>query len=99
MKEAVESYSQDQGKEGTMTAAAHAVRWEIPVDTFYKYVHKDPKKRRKLGTHSGRKMLVSEENCEFLVQHTIRADRANDGFTTTQVVANLQHLQPDLDYI
>ena len=54
-----------------MTVAAHTVKWKITVDTFYKYVHKDPKKCRKLGTHSRRKMLVSEENCEFLVQHTI----------------------------
>ena len=99
MKEAVESYFQDQGKEGALTARAHAVLWKIPVDTFYKYVHKDPKKRRPVGAHTGRKMLVSEENCEFLVQHTIRADRANDGFTTTQVVANLQHLQPEMGYI
>ena len=41
---------------------------------------------------------MSDENCEFLIQHTIRADRVNDGFTQAQVVVNLQSLEPDLSH-
>ena len=77
----------------------HAVKHGVTPNAFYKYVDPDPKERRKLGSQVGRKSNVSKENSEFLVQHTIRADRANDGFTQAQVVENLQRLEPDINYI
>jgi hypothetical protein len=44
------------------SAAEHACRWCIPRDTFYHYIHSDPKKRRKVGGAPGAKSKVSDEN-------------------------------------
>jgi len=55
--------------------------------------------RWKLGSQVGQKSKVSEENAEFLIQHTIRADRANNGYTQAQVVCNPQQLNPDMNHI
>ena len=86
------------GKDKALSIAECAVKWKIPYHTFTKYVHSDDKKRRAPGCAPGRNSNVSSENCEFLIQHTIHADRANDGFTQTQVVQNLQQLEPDLSF-
>ena len=75
-----------------------AAQWNIPQHTLMNYVHSDPKKRRALGGATGRNYNVSSKNCEVSIQHTIRADRANDGFTQTQVAQNLQQLEPDLSF-
>jgi len=42
----------------------------------------------------GRPSNVSDQNAEFLVQHTIRHDRANTGLSKTDIAWNLQELQP-----
>jgi len=89
MREAVEAFFKNESTPQALSIVDHAVKFHIPRDTFYKYVHKDPKKQRKLGSAPGRNMKVSSANCEFFIQHTIRADRANDGFTTGQVITNL----------
>ena len=81
LKVVVESYFRLRGTECALSAHDHAVMHKKSP-----YVHTNPEKRRKLGTSQGSKMMMSTENCEFLIQHTIRADRANDGFTQAQVI-------------
>ena len=56
MREAVEAFSKNEGTLQALSVAYHAMKFQIPRDTFYKYVHKDPKKRRKLGSTVGRNM-------------------------------------------
>jgi len=75
---------------------AHALKHGVPPNTFYKYVDPDRSVRQKLGSQVGQRSKVSEENAEFLVHHTIHADRANDDFAPSQVVENLQQLEPDM---
>ena len=45
----------------------------------------------------GRKSLVSDESAEFLIQSSIRADRANDGHSQTEVINNVMELHPELN--
>ena len=49
---------------------------DIPATTFKYYVHKDPRKRRKLGHSVGRKLLISDETSKVLCEVAIRHDRA-----------------------
>jgi len=71
----------------------------LKPDTFTKYVHDDLDKRRKLGRHAGRPSLLSEGNSQFLMQHTIQADRANNGLTPAQIIENMTTLQPELSQL
>ena len=75
------------------------VKHKLPiscVSTFEKYTHPDPSKRRTFDRGMGRPSNVSNQNAEFLVQHTIRNDRANTGLTKTDIIQNLQELQPEM---
>jgi len=38
--------------------------------------------------------IVSDSRCELLIQHTIHADRANDGLLRTETAEDLQDLDP-----
>ena len=98
MKKAVEEWDAIKAKNLPFppSMAEHANKNGIKVKTFEKYACSDRSKRRKIGSQSGRKSIVSEDNAEFLIQHTIRADRANEGLTQTQVQHNLETLQPEL---
>ena len=50
-----------------------------------------------VGITDGQKSKVTVENVNFLAQHTIHADQANDGFTQSHVVEILQQqMQPDM---
>ena len=88
----------EDDKDKALSITECAVKWKIPYHTFTKYVHSADKKRRAPGCAPGKNSNVSSKNCEFLIQHTIRADGANDGFTQTQVAQNLQQLEPDLSF-
>ena len=46
----------------------------------------------------GRNSLVTPVNTEFLIQYTIRADRANDGLAPSSVIENTLQLHPELTY-
>ena len=47
MKEAVEAFFKNKSTPQALSIVDHAVKFHIPRDTFYKYVHKDPKKQRR----------------------------------------------------
>ena len=97
LKVAVELYFHSRGTDGALSAHNHAVMHKIPPHTFSKYVHKNPEKqRRKLGISQGRKMKMSTKNCEFLIQHTSCADRANEGFTQAHVIVNCQKFDKNM---
>jgi hypothetical protein len=76
--------------------AAFARQKQVKPGTFYKYVQYDPDKRRKLGQHAGRPSLLSKCNSQFVMEHIIRADRANNGLTPAQIIENMSTLQPEL---
>ena len=78
------------------TKKAFAKSRGINPHSFQKYAHNDLSKRRTSGSKAGRPSIVTDGNAEFVIQHAIRADRANDGFTASQVIHNLQQLQPEL---
>ena len=61
--------------------SVHVLKHGVPINAFYKYVDPDLSVRRKLGSQVGQQSKVSEENAKFMVQHTIRADRANAGLS------------------
>ena len=69
----------------------------INPHSFQKYAHNDLSKRRTIGSKAGKPSIVTDGNAEFVIQHTIYADRANDGFTARKIIHNFQQLQPELD--
>ena len=66
-------------REGRPSKALFAKKMGINTRTFHKYVTDDVSKRRKIGGKVGRPSLVTKDSAEFLIQNTIRANRANDG--------------------
>ena len=99
MANAVEEWFRIKDAPNAPSKAAFARQKQLKPDTFKKYVHDDPDKRRKLGRHAGRPSLLSEGNSQFLMQHTIRADRANNGLTPAQIIENMTTLQPELSQL
>ena len=71
------------------TKKAFAKSRGINPHSFQKYAHNDLSKRRTIGSKAGKPSIVTDDNAEFVIQHAIRADRANDGFTASQVIHNL----------
>lgn len=68
----------------------------LGTQSFTRRVRDDPKKRLAVDAKAGRKSLLSSNAAEFLVQHTILADRANNGFAPADVVENLLEMQPQI---
>ena len=83
-------------REGSPSKSLFAKEMGINTQTFQKYVTDDVSKRRKIGGKVGRASLVTKDSAEFLIQNTIRADRANDGHSKFQVMCNLMDIQPEL---
>ena len=97
LREAVEFYDANKGKGGRENLkAAVARRFGFVPRTFGKYVCDKLEDRTPIGAAPGRKSIVADEECEFLTQHAIRADRANDGNTTTEVIDNLCRMKPEM---
>ena len=114
MRQAVEEWdslqNNQQGEEQPLpTLAQHAAKYGLKKKTLEKYVYKDLTKRRKLGSQSGRKSIVSAETAELLIQHYTNNNNNNSqgtdcgsgsvniqGRTATEVRQNLEMLQPDL---
>jgi hypothetical protein len=96
MAKAVEEWFRIKDAPNAPSKAAFARQKQVKPDTFYKYVQDDPDKRRKLGQHAGRPSLLSKCNSQFVMEHIIRADRANNGLTPAQIIENMSTLQPEL---
>jgi hypothetical protein len=92
MQDSVKEYlSIPEADRGKMSA--FAIIKGLPESTFRKHATSSDN-RRKITNGQGRPSIVSKRNTEFLIQHTIRADRENNGSTLTKVVAEmLQELQ------
>jgi hypothetical protein len=100
MAKAVEDWFRIKDAPNAPSKEAFARQKQVKPDTFCKYyVHNDPDKRRKLGRHAGRPSLLSECNSQFVMEHTIRADRANNGLTPAQIIENMSTLQPELSQL
>jgi hypothetical protein len=96
MANAVEEWFRIKDEPNAPSNAAFARQKQLKPDTFKKYVHDVPEKRQNLGCHAGLPSLLSESNSQFLMQHTIQADRANNGLTPAQIIENMTTLQPEL---
>ena len=68
----------------------------IPFDTFRKYVHPDPEKRRVLGKAAGRPSLLTKSNQGFIADALARLDRANDGSDLPGAIDLVQDIDPHL---
>ncbi len=71
MAKAVEEWFRIKDAPNAPSKAAFARQKQVKPDTFKKYVHDVPDKRRKLGRHAGCPSLLSEGDSQFLMQHTI----------------------------
>jgi hypothetical protein len=71
----------------------------VNPNTFKKYVNDDPDKHQKLGRHAGHPSLLSEDNSQFVMQHTIQADHANNGLAPAHIIQNMTTLQPKLSQL
>jgi hypothetical protein len=99
MAKAVEEWFQIKDAHNAPLKAAFARQKQVKPDTFYKYVQDDPDKRRKLGQHAGCPSLLFKCNSQFVMEHTIGADRANNGLTPVQIIENMSILQPELSQL
>jgi hypothetical protein len=99
MAKAVEEWFQIKDAHNAPLKAAFARQKQVKPDTFWKYVHDDPDKHRKLGHHAGRPSLLSKGNLQFVMEHTIQADRVNNGLTPSQMIDNMSTLQPKLSQL
>lgn len=99
MKNAVEEWDTIKNQDIVPSKAAFARERDIHPHTFAVYVHDDPSKRRKIGSRTGKKSLVSDQNSELLAQYTPLAEGGDeDGHTASTVVGNLMQLQPQLSF-
>ena len=96
MANAVKEWFRIKDAPNAPSKAAFTRQKQLKPNTFKTYVHDVPEKRRKLGRHAGCPSLLSESNSQFLLQHTIRANRANNGLTPAQIIENMSTLQPEL---
>jgi hypothetical protein len=94
MAKAVKEWFCIKDATNALSKAAFARQKQVKPNTFKKYVHGDPDKRQKLGRHAGCPSLLSKGNSQFLMQHTIQADCANNGLTPAQIKENITTLQP-----
>jgi len=99
MAKAVEEWFRIKDTPNATYKAAFARQKQVKPDTFYKYVQDDPDKRRKLGQHAGCPSLLFKCNSQFVMEHTIGADRANNGLTPVQIIENMSILQPELSQL
>jgi hypothetical protein len=99
MAKAVEEWFRIKDAPNAPSKAAFARQKQVKPNNFKEYIHDDPDKRQKLGRHAGCPSLLSKGNSQFLMQHTIQADRANNGLTLAQIIENMTTLQPELSQL
>ena len=83
-------------KEAGISKTSFAELKGLSPSKYLKCAHDIKSKRRTSDGRAGRKSIVTPGNTEFLIQHAIRGDRANNGHTMTQLADNLQVLQPEI---
>ncbi len=92
--------------EGPLTAMERRVglsnfwnRFGIPFDTFRKYVHPDPEKRREAVKSTGRPSLLTKGNQGFIADALACLDRANDGSDLAGAIDLVQDINPHLSRV
>jgi hypothetical protein len=76
-----------------ITKASVARMFGIERKTFANYVCDDLSKQKLVGSKPGRKSIINASDTEFIAQHTARADRANEGLTSKEIVQNVISLR------
>jgi hypothetical protein len=99
MAKAVKEWFCIKDAPNALLKAAFARQKQVKPGTFRKYVHDVPDKRQKLGCQAGCPSLLSEGKSQFLMQHTIQADCANNSLTPAQIIENMTTLQPELSQL
>ena len=97
MTAAVAFYDKKKRQGDPWAKSAVAKKFGIPRRSFANYANDDLSKRFKIGSKVGRPSLVSEEDHEFLVELIIRADRANEGLTSREIIHILVSLTAETD--
>ena len=68
----------------------------VPMNTFKKFIHKDPEKRRKIGDGVGRPPLLPRSDQKFAADICARRDRGNDGLERKDLLEYLQEIKPGI---
>lgn len=77
----------DENGEGITDYKVFATLHGIPSHTFYKYIHPDRNKRRKLGDgFRGKPRALTNDDVKFFGEVFARADRGNDGLSMKEAV-------------
>ena len=85
----------DNGEEIT-DYRIYARRECIPVNTFYKYICTN--NRRKIGDgRRGKRRILEDEDIKFVGNVCARADRANDGLSRKEATDVIQQLKPNIN--
>jgi hypothetical protein len=71
-------------------------RFGIPFNTFRKYVHPDPEKRREVGKAAGWPSFLTKGNQEFILDALACLDRANNGSDLPVAIDLVQDIEPQL---
>ena len=66
------------------------------MSSFWAYARNDVALRRKPGGQVGRVPLLTTSQSNFVCQVIIHADRVNEGLAPSQVVANVQKVNPNV---
>mmetsp|Transcript_38277 Transcript_38277/g.92336 ORF Transcript_38277/g.92336 Transcript_38277/m.92336 type:complete len:312 (-) Transcript_38277:1658-2593(-) len=100
LRDAVAFWDEQKGERddaGKLISKSYVAKlFNFPKRTFCSYVTDNVAERLIPGARKGKNSLVSSDNREFLIQHAIRHDRANEGLSTEQIIANTMQIQPDL---
>lgn len=97
MAEAVAEWDAQGGKKGPLYMAKFASSKGLKRTLFWAYARSNVAKKRKPGSQMGKVPLLSKAQSNFLCQVVICADQANEGLTPSQVVANLQKMNPNIN--
>ena len=97
LKLAVDAWDQKQPPfESGMSMSVFAKAVGIPRNTLFKYARHPIEKRLLLGSHVGRKRLISEQDEQVIVDVAKRADRANEGKSAADLADDLLEMNPHL---
>lgn len=92
LKEAVAFYDKQRASGSPWKKTSVANKFGLPSRTFANYAHDNPSKRFKIGAKCGRPSVVPPEVADFIIQTTVRADRANNGLRPKDAIENIIQL-------
>ena len=86
----------DENGERIISRIIYSRKVNVSINILDKYIHKDKKKRRKIGLTLGRKPLLDPTSMEFVASSLNRRDKANEGCNPMEAFEMIRELQPGL---